>query len=406
MQSSNQPILYAQSKYKESVIDRPLLNLEAGAGQTRLNIILPHFFSRWAFGGVVSALQVSKPLTAHYESIRFLSLNALGKADEMFDFNSFVENPEGKTIQHEAVYGEQPLATTAGDVFFCTYWISTLVWEEHARLMEQAGNAKTPFYYFIQDYEPGFYPFGYRFAMSQASYRHHEYTHALFNSNTLAQWFDEESYPFAERNVVVPSLNPLLRDRLDELDWRLESKNSEKVVIFFYGRPEQPRNCFASILSGLDIFFNEMTPEERAGFHVISAGQEHEDIILSSGVPIKSMGKLSMEKYASYLEFSHIGISFMVSPHPSYPPLEMASFGLYTITNDFGPKTISTCHPNLKSLPAPDPVLLGAELHKAANWAAKRKNAVHKAVLPSCISPLSWEENARALGLSPIHPVI
>ncbi|WP_320006207.1 hypothetical protein [Maridesulfovibrio sp.] len=404
MQNSTQPISYAQSKYKESVIARPRLSFGAGKGQPRLNIILPHFFSNWAFGGVVSALQVAKALTAHYDSIRFLSLNHLGAPEEMFNFSEFVENQAGKTIEYDAVFGDEPLDTSPDDVFFCTYWIGTMVWEEHSRLMEMAGNSKTPFYYFIQDYEPGFYPFGYRFAMSQASYRHHEYTHVLFNSHTLAEWFDEKDYPFAERHVVVPSLNQYLRERLDNLGWQLRGKDSDKIVIFFYGRPEQPRNCFAPILAGLDMFFNELSPQERSGFHVISAGQEHEDIILSSGVPIKSMGKLSMEKYASYLEFSHIGISFMVSPHPSYPPLEMASFGLYTITNDFGPKNISSNHPNLKSLPAPDPVLLAAELRRAAQWAAKRKSGIHKAVLPSCISPLTWEENARALDLLPVYP--
>lgn len=404
MQNSTQPIVYAHSKYKESVIDRPSLRLNAGERLPRLNIILPHFFTRWAFGGVISALQVAKSLTAHYDSIRFLSLNPLGTPEEMFNFSDFVENPEDKTIECAAVFGNTALETSPDDVFFCTYWMSTMVWEEHSRLMEQAGNSKTPFYYFIQDYEPGFYPFGYRFAMSQASYRHHEYTHALFNSLTLAKWFDEKDYPFAERHVVVPSLNQFLRERLDSLGWRLEGKDSDKTVIFFYGRPEQPRNCFAPILAGLDAFFDELSPQEREGFHVISAGQEHEDIILSSGVPIKSMGKLTMEKYASYLEFSHIGISFMVSPHPSYPPLEMASFGLYTITNDFGTKKISAAHPNLKSLPAPDPLLLAAELHKAAKWAAKRKSGVHKAVLPNCISPLPWDENTRALALSPIYP--
>ncbi|WP_169433092.1 hypothetical protein [Maridesulfovibrio zosterae] len=379
--------------------------MRKGTGQTRLNIILPHFLSKWAFGGVISALQVSKSLTVHYDSIRFLSLNPMASPEEMFDFKDFVENPSEKIIQWDTVYGSEPLETTPDDVFFCSYWMSTMVWEEHARLMELDGNSKTPFYYFIQDYEPGFYPFGYRFAMSQASYRHHEYIWALFNSHSLAQWFDSQSYPFAQRHVVVPSLNQYLRKRLDTIGWRLENKNSEKILIFFYGRPEQPRNCFGAILEGLDIFFNELTPDERSQFYIISAGQEHEDIILSSGVLIKSMGKLSMDKYASYLEFSHIGISFMVSPHPSYPPLEMASFGLYTITNDFGPKNISASHPNIKALPSPSPALLAAELHKAARWASKRKSAVQKAVLPSCLSPLAWEENVRTLDIAPIYPV-
>ena len=41
---------------------------------------------------------------------------------------------------------------------------------------------------------------------------------------------------------------------------------------------------------------------------------------------------------------SAIGISLMVSPHPSYPPLEMAHLGMLVLTNGFGAKDLSTWH--------------------------------------------------------------
>jgi hypothetical protein len=37
----------------------------------------------------------------------------------------------------------------------------------------------------------------------------------------------------------------------------------------------------------------------------------------------------------------------MASPHPSYPPLEMAHFGALTISNAFDCKSISEWHENL-----------------------------------------------------------
>jgi hypothetical protein len=40
----------------------------------------------------------------------------------------------------------------------------------------------------------------------------------------------------------------------------------------------------------------------------------------------------------------------MVSPHPSYPPLEMASLGMLVLTNRFGTKDLSTWHANIASL--------------------------------------------------------
>ena len=40
----------------------------------------------------------------------------------------------------------------------------------------------------------------------------------------------------------------------------------------------------------------------------------------------------------------------MVSPHPSYPPLEMSTFGVKTITNSFENKDLTYFNPNIISL--------------------------------------------------------
>lgn len=38
---------------------------------------------------------------------------------------------------------------------------------------------------------------------------------------------------------------------------------------------------------------------------------------------------------------AYVGISLMVSPHPSYPPLEMAAFGMQVITNNYSDKNMN-----------------------------------------------------------------
>jgi hypothetical protein len=65
----------------------------------------------------------------------------------------------------------------------------------------------------------------------------------------------------------------------------------------------------------------------------VSVGELHRDIRLARGVILQSKGKLSLEEYAACLEDAAIGLSLMVSPHPSYPPLEMAEFSVRVITN-------------------------------------------------------------------------
>lgn len=49
---------------------------------------------------------------------------------------------------------------------------------------------------------------------------------------------------------------------------------------------------------------------------------------------------------------SSAGISLMASPHPIYPPLEMAHFGVRTVTNSYTCKDLSTFHPNITSIPS------------------------------------------------------
>ncbi|MBP7967934.1 MAG: hypothetical protein KAZ24_00570, partial [Brachymonas sp.] len=50
-----------------------------------------------------------------------------------------------------------------------------------------------------------------------------------------------------------------------------------------------------------------------------------------------------------------VGLSLMVSPHPSYPPLEMAAFGARVVTNGFANKDLSTVSPSLVTAQPPNP---------------------------------------------------
>ena len=47
---------------------------------------------------------------------------------------------------------------------------------------------------------------------------------------------------------------------------------------------------------------------------------------------------------------SAVGLSLMISPHPSYPPLDMAHLGRLVVTNRFGAMDLSTSHENIRSL--------------------------------------------------------
>ena len=54
----------------------------------------------------------------------------------------------------------------------------------------------------------------------------------------------------------------------------------------------------------------------------------------------------------------------MVSPHPSYPPLEMSVFDVKVITNNYGNKNISGFSENIISVDNASPVQIAHELKK------------------------------------------
>ena len=79
-------------------------------------------------------------------------------------------------------------------------------------------------------------------------------------------------------------------------------------------------------------------------------------------VVITSRGKVGLPEYAALMRESAIGIGLMLSPHPSYPPLEMAAFGMRVLTNRFEGKALGEQHPNIHDLLEPTPQAIAAGL--------------------------------------------
>ena len=91
---------------------------------------------------------------------------------------------------------------------------------------------------------------------------------------------------------------------------------------------------------------------------------KHDPITLGNGLTLASMGRLSLEAYGRILSEAAVGLSLMASPHPSYPPLEMAHFGIKVLTNDYTDKKLSQAHSNISSFSDARPEYLALKLVK------------------------------------------
>jgi hypothetical protein len=398
------PVPYEQTAYRDSLPPEMAVEWFAQPGPPRLNIIMPHLYREHAFGGVLSALELGGELAGGYQEVRFVSMTQTPPRQEQIELAGLVRGEARDNISIASTTGLQPLPCHARDILFCTYWPSVLAWRRQAAFMERAGLAPNPFYYFIQDWEPGFYPLGAKHMAAESTYGHGDDCFAIFNSRELARFFQQKKYRLPKASVLAPSLNPVLRDVLAARDFVLPPKPVEGVSLLVYGRPRQPRNCFSVILEGLARWLRPLPPQERQNIRLLSAGVAHAPIELAPGAVLRSLGKLSLPNYAAMLSQCHVGVSLMASPHPSYPPLEMAAFGLEVVTNDFPGKNLSQTHPLIRSIPGPEPEALARAVGLAVESAKARAGRSEHAQIPSALSPEPWRTNIRKAKIPRLSP--
>jgi hypothetical protein len=106
---------------------------------------------------------------------------------------------------------------------------------------------------------------------------------------------------------------------------------------------------FELAVDGISLW-QQRNPTIAREWRIISIGEDYSLDAVSQLNNFKNLGKLGLEDYSSYLRTAYVGISLMVSPHTSYPPLEMAEAGFVTITNSCFGKDLGRVANNIISL--------------------------------------------------------
>jgi glycosyltransferase involved in cell wall biosynthesis len=200
----------------------------------------------------------------------------------------------------------------ACDLAFCTFWVS-------AYLLLKFNKTKRK-YYFIQDYEPLFYPGGSTSALAESTYRFG--FRALVNTPGLLAAVNQR------HGMEGISFIPAVDQVLYHPD---ESKNNKRVRIFFYARPTNPRNAFnlgITIIKDLLLKYGNK-------IEVITAGADWPESAYGLSGKITNLGLLgSLEEVADLYRSCDIGFVYMLSKHPSYQPFEFMASGMATVTNN------------------------------------------------------------------------
>lgn len=329
----------------------PIRVRKSNLDKPRLNLLVPALSVRHLFGGISTALNLLHELGVNSENIRIiLTDEANFRHEDNMAYRDWQilglddEDLPGKTIVSAADRSSRTLAVSENDVFITTAWWTVVllkgIFSQKRVLFGKAQAEK--YVYLIQDYEPGFYPWSSRYALSESTYHDKDNCIAVFNSQILHDFFVQQGYAFRSSYYFDPVLHHGLRKHLGTTKSTVRER---KVLV--YGRPGVERNAFEMIVMALRIWVMEH-PDTSWRFY--SAGEKHPRIMLGNEQYLESLGKLTIDEYATALSTAYAGISLMISPHPSYPPLEMAAFGLRVVTNGYASKNISSLSANIFSV--------------------------------------------------------
>jgi len=202
--------------------------------------------------------------------------------------------------------------TPSADYAFATLWTTTYT-------LLRVRNAGLKFY-LIQDYEPLFYPAGSLSAQAALSYKmgfHHIYNTASLQSYCQSMHETRASISFD------PQIDPHV------IYGEPYHSHRNPVRIFFYCRPDHPRNGFALVAEVIRL------TKKRLGnlVELVCAGDDFDARDHDLEGCIINYGRLSYHSSAALYRTCDIGLVLMLTRHPSYLPLELMASGALVITN-------------------------------------------------------------------------
>jgi hypothetical protein len=227
------------------------------------------------------------------------------------------------------------LRVNPADRFVATTW-----WSAHLADHASRELGRERFLYLIQDYEPLFYPWGTWHALAEQSY---DFSHsALFSTEFLEEYFRERKLGvFANgdgarraasfRNAITPIEPPTAAE--------LEAGARRRLL--FYTRLEDysPRNLFDLGTLALADLIADGTIDSSWELYGIGTVGGATKFRLGGGIELNVLPRQPEGRYADMLRKHDVGLSLMLSPHPSLVPLEMASAGMLVVTNSYANKT-------------------------------------------------------------------
>ena len=294
--------------------------IQAGKGRKLDNIYSVTWFlpivTHALKGGVRTIFTFAEELSKKWGCINNFVIYSHSGHD--FDVNLITQSlrlhfPGLRFVIRKFLNGKDSTDTLPGsEIAFCTLWTTAYLLLKYNRVLKK--------FYFMQDYEPLFYEAGSTYAVIEQTYRFgfsciantpgvgNKY---LLYSNDLVNFI-----PGVDKTIFFPET--------------IKKTSITPYRVVFYGRPGNPRNCFT-----LGVLILQALKRKLKDYvQIISVGADWNVKEYGLEGVVENWGLLgSLKEVADLYRSSDIGLVFMVTPHPSYQPLEYMACGCVVATN-------------------------------------------------------------------------
>lgn len=305
----------------------PLTTFSDTAEPHRINVVTDSIGPSSLFGGVGTAIILSALWAKRTQScLRLITRTErpTTKALSMVLEANGIEFDGPVEFVYAPHSGSTEVAIGRNDLFLATSW-----WT--ARCLLNTIPSKQ-IVYLLQEDERMFYPHG---------------DDHLECSNTLAEPFGKvivNSKLLHQHLTNHPDSIPGLSERSISFEpafsypqRNLSSPSKEKRKLFFYARPGNPRNLYVTGLKLINqaVIEGIIDPKEWE-LHLV--GNDLEKIVFDGNLEARYHKPMPWNEYSAFLRKMDAGLSLMYTPHPSYPPIDLAAMGIPVLTNKFGVK--------------------------------------------------------------------
>jgi hypothetical protein len=217
--------------------------------------------------------------------------------------------------------------------------VATKCWAAHIANATIQLLEEKRFLFMVQEYEPYFMGMNSINALFRQAYKFPQVS--LFSTELLQDFFRREQIgvfanPEGQRDATVFSNAIQKFQPTRELLMRTQRR------LLFYARPEDhaARNLFELGMIALVMLVRDPRVNlANWSFHGIGSIDRSNTLELAPGIPLELVPKTSLQDYIELMPSFDVGLSLMLTPHPSLVPIEMASAGMWTVTNTYANKT-------------------------------------------------------------------